>query len=695
MSSFFRSPNDVTSSTTDDTTDAEISTSVEHERGVDASGVISRIQTLSTDTSDREQALSTSKDLPNQQHQHKDLLLHSLLEEKALANALQSLNNAGDRPHGHVYSASDSEVKALAKSKYQSMATQLSSLGVLGSGSEESLRPLRDRYRQGLDSLLQSQDAGLDLSDGSISGALPSAQGHADLSATLGRLAFAHNPFMQYSMTIPNNDLMPLPLQRLLVSHRVWETSRYEKDFEQIAVLGKGGYGKVFKCRHKLDGMDYAIKQIVLSPGKVQQIQDRGETELNHILAEIRTIARLDHPNIVRYYGGWLEMAPVEAPPAYPSIQSRRNMIEGPAKGESSRSASDLVASSVSELAEIRNGKNLYEEPNVVFGDDTAGSVPEEVDYSPNELISKETPAQRRQSNATVSSIRSKKSTVHSARGDDSWGHEVDEIIPRTSIAHEPSTSLQDSYVTSSRHEASDNKTLAPQLTLHIQMGVHPMTLADFLSPPPSAHIANTASGLRHCFHVKASLRIILSVMDGVEYLHSADVIHRDLKPSNIFLSPFTEPVVPAGCVNLSDCDTCALNKAPGRGHIGLRIGDFGLVTAIARPEGSRLSATAKAVGTEFYRPHTASPIPSAKLDVFSLGIILFELVYSFGTKMERHETLRRLKLGLLPEDFSDQIKDKDCEVERLIFGMTNDDEKSRYTCTTARLAINQILAKI
>ena len=39
---------------------------------------------------------------------------------------------------------------------------------------------------------------------------------------------------------------------------------RYESDFEQLACLGKGGFGVVFKAKNKLDDYDYAIKRITL-----------------------------------------------------------------------------------------------------------------------------------------------------------------------------------------------------------------------------------------------------------------------------------------------------------------------------------------------------------------------------------------------------------------------------------------------
>lgn len=45
-----------------------------------------------------------------------------------------------------------------------------------------------------------------------------------------------------------------------------------------------------------------------------------------------------------------------------------------------------------------------------------------------------------------------------------------------------------------------------------------------------------------------------------------------------------------------------------------------------------------------------------SKVDVFSLGIILFELYYIFTTKMERSKILINLRKGVLPENFDSKV---------------------------------------
>ena len=48
----------------------------------------------------------------------------------------------------------------------------------------------------------------------------------------------------------------------------------------------------------------------------------------------------------------------------------------------------------------------------------------------------------------------------------------------------------------------------------------------------------------------------------------------------------------------------------------------------------------------------TAGKVYSQKVDIFSLGVILFELLYPFATQMERVNTLLGVKVQKFPERF-------------------------------------------
>jgi len=72
--------------------------------------------------------------------------------------------------------------------------------------------------------------------------------------------------------------------------------SRYLDDYDHQGRLGKGGQGTVFRARNKLDHQLYAIKVIPV----------RG-TSLEYALGEIKLLACLNHPFIVRYCSNWVE----------------------------------------------------------------------------------------------------------------------------------------------------------------------------------------------------------------------------------------------------------------------------------------------------------------------------------------------------------------------------------------------------
>lgn len=74
--------------------------------------------------------------------------------------------------------------------------------------------------------------------------------------------------------------------------------SRYHIDFEELSLLGEGGFGKVFKCRNKLDNKLYAIKKIKFG---------RTDSAFVHkMLREVATLSSLHHQYVVRYYNTWI-----------------------------------------------------------------------------------------------------------------------------------------------------------------------------------------------------------------------------------------------------------------------------------------------------------------------------------------------------------------------------------------------------
>lgn len=95
--------------------------------------------------------------------------------------------------------------------------------------------------------------------------------------------------------------------------------SRYASEFKEMQPMGKGGFGTVFCCRNVLDGRDYAIKKVSIA-GKLSDndtnanVNNKASStltfqhQLQRVLREVKILAVLDHPHIVRYYTAWLEI---------------------------------------------------------------------------------------------------------------------------------------------------------------------------------------------------------------------------------------------------------------------------------------------------------------------------------------------------------------------------------------------------
>lgn len=66
---------------------------------------------------------------------------------------------------------------------------------------------------------------------------------------------------------------------------------RFSKDFEDIEEIGSGGFGQVFKAKHRIDGKTYAIKRITYNTKKAKR--------------EVQALAELNHANIVQYRVCW------------------------------------------------------------------------------------------------------------------------------------------------------------------------------------------------------------------------------------------------------------------------------------------------------------------------------------------------------------------------------------------------------
>jgi translation initiation factor 2-alpha kinase 3 len=144
---------------------------------------------------------------------------------------------------------------------------------------------------------------------------------------------------------------------------------------------------------------------------------------------------------------------------------------------------------------------------------------------------------------------------------------------------------------------------------------------------------------------------IFKQITQAVDYVHESGLMHRDLKPSNIFFSKEgTVKVGDFGLVTAIGSDKCL----PTRNHSRDDLLECINSSAVSS-NGSRDPRHTNNVGTCLYMsPEQLAGSPYCnKVDVFSLGVIFFELLNPFKTEMERLNTLQQVRERQFPKFFT------------------------------------------
>lgn len=375
------------------------------------------------------------------------------------------------------------------------------------------------------------------------------------------------------------------------ISHESNGQSRILSEFEMLKFLGKGAFGDVLKVRNKLDGRVYAIKRIELNP-RNRQLNRR-------ITREVKLLSQLNHENVVRYYNSWIESATMEVSLNEPSCGSP--------------------------------------------------SVPKQ--YRPEKALKELAPAIKGSLEWSVSSTamqpstESESDTDSDGPNDDHWlgflsmQDSSDSIVFENGSQASPDTDEIQPAKTFSEVDSDESKNVLSPLQREIQFMYIQMEFCE----KSTLRIA-IDEGL--CRDEARVWRLFREIVEGLAHIHQQGMIHRDLKPVNIFLD--------------------------SQDHV--KIGDFGLATMSRLPRAANKEkdtvetfftdqlninsdktdnadqSLTGHIGTALYvapevNNASSKAMYNQKVDIYSLGIIFFEMCYPpLQTSMERMTILQNLR---------------------------------------------------
>lgn len=381
-----------------------------------------------------------------------------------------------------------------------------------------------------------------------------------------------------------------------------------------------GGFGYVYKVKNILDGRCYALKKILINPS--------NHSLYEKIKREVNLLSRLNHENVVRYFTSWIE-----------TEDNPDNELS-----DQSSSAKTCETQNVTQIS-AKVDEKLKEESQLDENDSESqsdSSSVEDVDFEAEEdifgtsFLVKIPPM--------VHNTSSEEQYVIFERSDDS------EVVS-------DQTKMNTKSINKSLNKICEETPIrSPRQYMYIQMELcEKSTLRDAID-----------SGLINDSHRKR--RLFREIVEGLVHIHEQGMIHRDLKPGNIFL-------------DVND-------------HV--KIGDFGLAKeiylfqednaipsnqehndSIAEINGMRNLPSDRytgRVGTPFYvapeltvsaEVNSNRIFYTQKVDIYSLGIIFFEMSYPFQTLMERTKVIMNLRKKdiILPNDSTQYMTDIEIEL--------------------------------
>ncbi|BEI98202.1 hypothetical protein CcaverHIS631_0305010 [Cutaneotrichosporon cavernicola] len=323
-------------------------------------------------------------------------------------------------------------------------------------------------------------------------------------------------------------------------------------------------------------------------PYAIKKVKLSPEDDVHRVLREVNALSRVSHQYIVRYYSCWLEDVGLSDGPDGDDSSAIQSSVNSSAVNSSNASSeSDIFAVKFDDFDKSISRRDLSKSasfPRIRFADDDDDDDDDDEENGDGEI-----------------------SDDDSDSDSSGWASEHTVADPSASVPRQtrtqplaiskPSTKYSTSYTGTTDNDDS------VQRILYIQMEfVEKQTLREAIS-----------AGLNEdeCW------RLLVQMLQALAHMSTSGIVHRDLKPSNILLD--------------------------ANGNV--KIADFGLSTtdlpAADLPIGQMELSTEDVdrtsnIGTSSYIAPEA--------DMYSLGVIFFEMCYAFKTGMERVNVLGALR---------------------------------------------------
>jgi serine/threonine protein kinase len=149
------------------------------------------------------------------------------------------------------------------------------------------------------------------------------------------------------------------------------------------------------------------------------------------------------------------------------------------------------------------------------------------------------------------------------------------------------------------------------------------------------------------------AVRLLIPIAEALEYAHEQKIIHRDIKPSNILLMQKGQPMLT----------------------------DFGIAKMLEVEDAATLTGTGVGVGTpEYMAPEQWTGSATAQSDIYSLGVVLYEMIT--GRKPYTADTPAAILLKQATEPLprpNSYVSDLPDSIEKVLLKALARNPKDRY----------------